>query len=121
MVCTFPGAGCIFAHAGKVGNEVPGSAPSCLRLSKQSNISLIIVIKGRRGLSGYFLLLRGVVKVGAYGWYLDVRMKNKIRHSMSIGMRNGSICWNMGKTQKDGPGKVGVLRFCISVFILLRV
>ena len=21
-------------------------------------------------------------------------------------MRNGSICWNMGKTQKEGPSKV---------------
>lgn len=62
--------------------------------------------KGRRGLSGYFLLLRGVVKVGAHGWHLDVRMKNKIRHSISIGMRNGSICWNRGKTQKEGPSKV---------------
>ena len=76
--------------------------------------------KGRRGLSGYFLLLRGVVKVGAYGWYLDVRMKNKIRHSISIGTRYGSICWNMGKTQKEGPGKVGVLRFCISVFYFIE-
>ena len=33
--------------------------------------------------------------------------KHKIRHSTSIGMRNGSIFWNMGKTQKDSPGKAG--------------
>ena len=34
--------------------------------------------KGRRGLSGYFLLLRGVVKFGVYGLYLDVRMKKHL-------------------------------------------
>ena len=107
MVCTFLGAGCIFVDAGKVGDEEPGSAPSCLRSSKQSNLLLIIVIKGRRGLSSYFLLLRGAVKFGAHGWHLDVRMKNKIRHSISIGMRNGSIHWNMDKTQEDSPGKAG--------------
>ena len=34
--------------------------------------------KGRRGLSGYFLLLRDVVEVGVYGWYLDARMKKHL-------------------------------------------